>query len=99
MEKQMVQRKINRVGTATLTVSLPSSWTKSFGLKQGNVVEVNEDGSKLVISAENVESSLQKYQLHLKKGEHFLRRYLSSTYRDGFDEIEITSEEPLDFEL
>jgi phosphate uptake regulator len=92
----MGKRKINRVGTSTLTVSLPSRWAKQYGLKAGEEVEVKEEGPQLVIGTSKAFSTPKKVSIHLKAGEPFRRRYLNVMYRDGYDEIELTSEEPID---
>ena len=91
----MPKRKINRVGISTLTVSLPNKWAKTYGLRQGIEVDVIEDGPKLVVYSDGIIDLPKKIIIHLKKGQNFMRRYLNVMYRDGYDEIEITSEEPL----
>jgi len=44
-----MKRKIIKLGTATLVVSLPSKWTKKFNLKSGNDLELEEANSNLII--------------------------------------------------
>jgi len=95
----MVKRKINRVGTSTLTVSLPSKWAKTYNLKPGSEVDVIEDEARLLINTEGVVSHPKKVAIHLKKGQPFLRRFLNVMYKDGYDEIEMTSEDPIDQKL
>jgi len=95
----MVKRKVNRVGTSTLTVSLPSKWAQKYGLKPGCEVDVIEDDGRLLINTEGVVSTPKKVSIHLKKGQPFLRRYLNVMYKDGYDEIELISEDPLDQKL
>ncbi len=91
----MASRKINRVGSSTLTVSLPSKWAKTHSLSPGEELEVYEDGSALVITTQHHKTP-KKVTIHLSAGQPFMRRYLTVMYRDGYDEIEITSEEELD---
>jgi len=40
----MEPRKIQRVGKSTLTVSLPSEWTKDYGIDKGDHVYLSESG-------------------------------------------------------
>lgn len=94
----MVKRKVNRVGTSTLTVSLPSKWAKMYGVKPGDEIELVEDNEKLLISPQAIILLPKKATIHLKKGQPFMRRFLNIKYRDGYDEIEVTSEDPLDQE-
>lgn len=91
-----MKRKINRVGVSTLTVSLPSKWAKQQGLKAGDEVDVGEEGSKLLINVKDIKIEQKRVTIHLKAGQPLLRRYLTVMYKDGFDEIEITSESPID---
>jgi len=44
----MEPRKIQRVGKSTLTVSLPSEWTKEFGIDKGDHVYLSESGNGAV---------------------------------------------------
>ncbi len=41
----MEPRKIQRVGKSTLTVSLPSEWTKQYGIDKGDHVYLSESGN------------------------------------------------------
>lgn len=41
----MEPRKIQRVGKSTLTVSLPSEWTKDYGIDKGDHVYLSESGN------------------------------------------------------
>ncbi len=92
----MGKRKINRVGTSTLTVSLPSKWARTHGLKAGDEVTVQEEGKRLVVDFSSAGSEPKKAALYFKKDETVRKRYLQGLYKDGYDEIEITSEQPMD---
>ena len=50
---RMEGRKIQRVGRATLTVSLPRAWVKETGIKQGDLVfcAPQKDGSLNIMLA------------------------------------------------
>jgi len=83
-----MNRKINRVGTNTLTVSLPRSWVKKHKLKQGQELSVTEYGKKIVFSVEPAKQE-STYSLQIPEGE-FLLRYLERPYIAGYDEIKFT---------
>lgn len=92
-----MKRKVNKVGTSTLTVSLPSKWAKNIGLKVGDEIEVEEDGSLLRIST-HLSKEIKKTKIHLKdENSDVLGSIFGGLYRDGYDEIEISSDsyEPL----
>ena len=44
----IMKRKINAVGTGTLTVSLPNKWAQKYNLKKGDELNVAEEGGSLV---------------------------------------------------
>ncbi len=46
----MESRKVQKVGTSTLTISLPKPWVEKFGLKQGDQVFLEEAGSSLKVT-------------------------------------------------
>src|SRR3989344_4527325 len=46
-----MNRKILRIGPATLAVSLPMKWVRKFGLKKGEEIEVEEQGSIIRVGA------------------------------------------------
>lgn len=86
-----MQRKVNLIGPSTLMVSLPSGWVKKYGIKKGDVIQVEERGNKLVIAP------VTAYQPQPKKASMLLssattslaRYYLIAAYRSGADEIHI----------
>lgn len=83
-----MKRKINRVGTNTLTVSLPSKWAKEQGLKPGEEVDAVEEGSSLVINTKEKKREKKAIELNIEdESKRFLRIKLTSTYRKGYDRI------------
>ena len=45
----MESRKIQKVGAATLTISLPKDWADKRNLKKGDQVFLTEDGEALKV--------------------------------------------------
>ena len=90
----MAKRRIVKLGTATLVVSLPSKWTKKFDLKQGDELNIEEQEKALVISTEK-EFGVEKASLDITKlNEFFVGRALSAIHKSGYDEVEIHYEDP-----
>ncbi len=83
-----MKRKINRVGTGTLTVSLPSKWASSHALKPGDEVEVEEKGRQLVVSSGEEVPWLKK-RIDLGKYGFFHKNFLCGVYHLGYDEVEV----------
>ena len=47
-----MKRKLVSQGRATLTISLPSKWLKTFGLKAGDDIDIEEKGADLIVKTE-----------------------------------------------
>jgi phosphate uptake regulator len=84
-----MKRKIVKQGSATLTVSLPSKWTKRFSLKQGDEIEVDETGNNLILKPRG-EIAVSKTNLDIKNMPSAIAyRYIIGAYKKGSDEITI----------
>ena len=84
-----MKRKIIKQGVNTLTLSLPSDWTKRLNLKPGDEVEVEERGTALNISTEGTpqieEISVDVSGLLPRLADRFMAR----SYQKGYDKINI----------
>ncbi|MDJ0270584.1 MAG: phosphate uptake regulator PhoU [Aigarchaeota archaeon] len=86
-------RRLQKVGSGTLTVSLPHEWVRRLGLKPGDVVTLTEtpDGG-LHLSPEMKPTSQQYYcTLDLEKfrDKELLSRLIIAAYLQGFEGIKI----------
>ncbi|MBD3259246.1 hypothetical protein GF371_01285 [Candidatus Woesearchaeota archaeon] len=89
-----MKRKLVSQGRATLTISLPSKWTKTFGLKSGDELDINEEAGKLILSTTG-EVALEKTTIDAKNvGQALLRKFLPAAYKLGYDEITVLTEGP-----
>ncbi len=88
-----MKRKVNRVGTNTLTVSLPSAWCRKTGVSVGDEVDVVEDNNVLVVSKgfSRDGSSLTINVTGLGK---MLSRTLCAVYKAGYDAVTIIYKTP-----
>ncbi len=84
-----MKRKINRVGTSTLTVSLPSKWARQQGLKPGDEVEVVEEGASLKLGTEGIISKKERKLDISGYTKRMIRSLLNNLYRNGYDKLEI----------
>lgn len=83
-----MKRKIVQHGSSSLSVTLPSKWVKTYGLKKGNEVNVQEAGSTIKISTQK-ESTLDVKNISLKDYGVFSKNNLVHLYQLGYDEINI----------
>lgn len=84
-----MKRKIIKQGHNTLTVTLPSEWTKKFNLGGGKEVEVIERDNGLFITTEKI-SGNKKIEIDITNMEiPLIWKYLMAVYREGYDEVKI----------
>lgn len=94
-----MKRKINLVGTGTLTVSLPASWVKRNKLEKGDEVEVMDDQNRLIIATEKVpEKGEITVDMRGVKEEYFSRRIFLIPYTRGYNRIKILFDKPWMFQ-
>ncbi len=90
----MNRRKVIQQGKGTLTMSLPSSWTRELGIKVGDDLFVEEKGITLVISP-SMQRKRKNVEVNLKginQGLVFI--ILQNLYIRGDDEIKIEYDNP-----
>ncbi|MBR9704233.1 AbrB/MazE/SpoVT family DNA-binding domain-containing protein [Candidatus Pacearchaeota archaeon] len=82
-----MKRKIIRQGHNTLTITLPTEWTKKLNLNAGDEIDLNEDNGSLVINGKQNNGfktatiDISGFTVPL------IWRYFQSAYREGCDEI------------
>ena len=75
-------------GPSTLTISLPSDWVKRFNIEKGKELNLEEHGRNLIISTES--TNFEQKQIDIENLERVGKSYITSSYRQGYDEIEFT---------
>lgn len=83
-----MKRKINKSGPSTLIVSLPSKWVKKQNIKQGDEVDVIEEGSRLVIGS-NPKKKVLDISVDVSGSGGMLPRIIAGIYKAGFDVVKI----------
>jgi bifunctional DNA-binding transcriptional regulator/antitoxin component of YhaV-PrlF toxin-antitoxin module len=85
-----MKRKVIKQGYNTLTVTLPTEWTKKFNVKPGDEVEITEQGRGLQVSTEKG-PNLSTITIDIAGlTPAVVWRYILAAYRSGYDEITIT---------
>lgn len=102
-----MQRKLIRQGSgAGYTIYLPKKWVDSHGLGAGETVEVDEEGSRIVISLPDkgrerrtTTLSFAEQDWHAGQPERYVQRMLATAYKQGADTILVrcTSPQILDY--
>src|SRR3989344_7424181 len=88
------KRSIVLHGPSTLTVSLPSAWVKQHNLKKGDELTVKEDGSFLKVYSEEIKSPENKKIIEIGSEEKVGKSSITGAYRQGYDSLEITYNDP-----
>lgn len=90
-----MKRKVNRVGTSTLTVSLPSKWAKERNIKKGDELNVIFDEEALTLSKQENEKRKKEISINIDGySYHTLARCLAVLYKTGHDKIILTYSKP-----
>src|SRR3989344_7771940 len=83
-----MKRRLVLHGPSTLTISLPSDWVKRFNIEKGKELNLEEHGRNLIISTES--TNFEQKQIDIENLERVGKSYITSSYRQGYDEIEFT---------
>ena len=90
-----IKRKVIQIADSTQLISLPRKWAQAYGIKKGDEVEVEENGSKLVISTEKI-SELNNIEVDITGADRdFLLFLIRSLYIKGYNEIKLIFNNPL----
>jgi len=83
-----MKRSVIQLASNTLVVSLPSKWAKQRGIKKGDEVEVDEQGTSLIVSKEK-STRFRRTVLAGADLDQMLGRSVGALYKAGYDEIEV----------
>ena len=84
-----MKRNVVQQGPTTLMVSLPIKWVRKYGVKKGEQVSVDEEGRRLIVSADgDVEKTKTEINLLSDDG-LYVWRVISGAYVSGYDEIKV----------
>jgi phosphate uptake regulator len=85
----IVKRRVLRVGTSSLAVSLPIKWVKSKRIIAGSEVDLSERDGGIFLQT-YARSPNETIMIAAPEGEQFLRRVIISPYIQGYDVISIS---------
>ncbi|MBT5023135.1 hypothetical protein HOK51_06415 [Candidatus Woesearchaeota archaeon] len=84
-----MKRKLVKQGNNALTLTVPAEWIKKYGLSAGSEVEIDEQGTNLVLFSEK-EYDIKTAKIDLTGlNKTLIFAYITAAYRKGCDEIEI----------
>jgi phosphate uptake regulator len=83
----LMKRKIIRQGHNTLTITLPSNWTKKFNLSPGKEVSLFEKGGGLFVTTEKFNEKKRAEFNIAGMDIPTIWKYFMAVYREGYDEV------------
>jgi len=89
----LMKRKVIQIANSTQLISLPRKWCIEHGIKKGDELEVEEQGNKIRVSTSK-EEALETAKIHFSGVDSFLRRPFITFYKLGYDELEISFDDP-----
>ncbi|MBW3013367.1 phosphate uptake regulator PhoU [Candidatus Woesearchaeota archaeon] len=88
-----MKRKVVKQGAATLTVSLPTPWTKKYNIKPGDEIEV-EVQDKAIIITNDKQVTIETKQIDISKLHPLINRTILRSYQQGYDELKLVFDKP-----
>ncbi len=89
-----MKRKVVKHGPSTLIISIPSGWAKKYSVKQGDELDVDEQGSRLIIDNKG-EKQLPEINMDISGLKpKMIRRFLVNSYQYGYDKINVLYNNP-----
>src|SRR3989344_7038203 len=90
-----MKRKVIQIAGSTQLISLPRQWAQKYGVKKGDELDVEEEGSKIIVRTENEvpynEIEIDVTNLDKSSIMHSIR----GLYRCGYNTLKITFNKPL----
>jgi len=81
-------RKVIKQGNNTLTITLPRTWSSKFNIQGGDELNVEEKGKSLILTSKK-DSNFESVEIDIENSKKFLKRSITSLYRQGVDEIKV----------
>ncbi len=88
-----MKRKLIKIGSSTLLLSMPREWVVANNLSKGDEIELATDTDKLTIWC-NSKLKKEKLVLDISGFEAMLSRLIYAIYRSGIDQVEMRSDNP-----
>ncbi len=84
-----MKRKIIKQGHNTLTITLPSNWTRKLNLKAGDEIDLSEKGNIIILTTDKVDDG-NKAEFDISNMDiPTIWKYFMAVYREGYDELKV----------
>lgn len=95
-----MKRKVIQLANSTAVISLPSKWVKKWCVKKGDEIDVNEDESRLIVSAgQQTHSKKEEIECNLSgMAPRALMWTLMGVYKAGYDKVKFLYDDTIQLE-
>ncbi len=90
-----MRRKIIQIAESTQLISLPRKWCLSNNIKKGDEINLDIDGSRVIISCQ-LEPQIERAEIKVAEYGLLAPRMIYALYKKGVDEVKINFEKPED---
>jgi len=85
-----MRRKVIKQGHNTLTVTLPSKWTKDLNINPGDEIELIEKEKGILLTSEKHNGNARRAEFDISGMDiPMIWKYFMSVYREGYDELKV----------
>lgn len=88
-----MKRKVIQIAGSTQLVSLPRKWAQAHNIQRGQEIDVQEDGNKVIVSADNA-PVLEIAELDVSNLGTLIPRSVSAMYKRGVDSLRVSYSNP-----
>jgi len=89
-----MRRKVIQIADSTQLVSLPRKWALRQNIKKGEELEVQEEGTRLLISTVGSSKLFRQTEINLTDMGDIIPRVLHALYKVGYDEVLLRYDNP-----
>jgi len=94
-----MKRKLVKQGSATMMISLPTKWIKENKLEKGDEIDLEEEGSRLIISKDTQKTKKEIIIDITVPHPAAIRVMITNAYRSDYNKIKVTYKEPKTYEI
>jgi phosphate uptake regulator len=89
-----IRRKVIQIANSTQLISLPRKWSLKYNIKKGDELDIEEDGSRLLIRTETVPSTKEISVDVTGLTPRLADRFMARAYQKGYDNITVKYDKP-----
>jgi len=89
-----MKRSVIQIANSTQLISLPRKWSLKYNIQKGDELEVEENGSKLLITTETVPKTKEIVVDVSGLTPRLADRFMARSYQKGYDKITVKYNDP-----